>query len=323
LPLLPVAPGLGLASTEATLAAWRDGFPATYEPLLPVRAFGAHAPGLPLLAADVSLLSGLPPYRAVVLMALAAWGLLAVAFAMLVTRTGRPHLAPLAGLGTAAVVALAVTQGIVAGSVGLATALGLAALGLLVRPTGRAAAVAAGLLIGAAFTVEATAGLAFALATAIVAGRSRALLAVCLAVVLGAPRLATALSAWSAAEVRAARAELGPPRRDPVPDGSAIRAMAWLRENTHRLARVCVAPGGPGRFVPAVALRTAVPAEVPAVYRDEAAALPSSDRCSYVMTFDRFAPASQTSIPTNDALSPGPRIVFQDGATIVREEPQL
>ena len=64
---LPVAPGLSLASTEATLLYWRDGFPATYEPLAPIPAFGAHAPGLPWLAADVSRLSGLAPHRAVLL----------------------------------------------------------------------------------------------------------------------------------------------------------------------------------------------------------------------------------------------------------------
>jgi hypothetical protein len=320
---LPVAPGLSLASAEATLVVWRDGVPTTYEPLLPVRAFGAHAPGLPLLAADVALLSGLPPFRAVVLVAFVAWGLLVVATYMLLARAGRAHHGPVAGAAMMAALAFAVTQRAPMGPVVLSAALGLAALGLLVPHTERAAAVAAGFLLGAAFTVEATAGLVLAVATARVAGRARAVLALTLAIAFGAQRLGTSLSAWSLAEVRMARAEVRWPGPDRIPDGPALGAMAWLRDQTDPLARVCVVPNGPGRFVPAVALRPAVPAEVPPVYRDEAADGRQSPRCSYRVTFGPLDPPGVASIPQNVPFDPASRVVFRDGTTVVFQEPQL
>ena len=43
------------------LVVWRDGIPASFEPLLPLEPVGAHAPALATLAADVSLLTGVDP----------------------------------------------------------------------------------------------------------------------------------------------------------------------------------------------------------------------------------------------------------------------
>src|SRR6266702_858251 len=86
LPLLaffcwPLCPGAEMSfhSLGARLLVWRDGLPLTYEPLVALRPFGAHAPALPALAADVSLLSGLAPAKAVLLAHQAAMGLLIVA----------------------------------------------------------------------------------------------------------------------------------------------------------------------------------------------------------------------------------------------------
>ncbi len=64
-PLWHHAPGPRLAfqTTTARLLVWRDGVPATAEPLLPLPSVGAHAPALATLAADVSHLSGLDPAR--------------------------------------------------------------------------------------------------------------------------------------------------------------------------------------------------------------------------------------------------------------------
>ena len=77
----PVAPGadMSLHSLSALLLVWHDGIPRTYEPLLPIHTFGAYTPGLHGLAADVTLLSGLPVWRAAFLVSVAAHGLLTVA----------------------------------------------------------------------------------------------------------------------------------------------------------------------------------------------------------------------------------------------------
>ncbi len=62
---------------SARLLLWRDGIPATAEPLLPLAPVGAHAPALATLAADVSHLSGLDPAPSLLLVVVAAAGLAA------------------------------------------------------------------------------------------------------------------------------------------------------------------------------------------------------------------------------------------------------
>src|SRR6266540_3974293 len=103
LPLLaffcwPLCPGAEMSfhSLGARLLVWRDGLPLTYEPLVSLRPFGAHAPALPALAADVSLLSGLAPAKAVLLAHQAAVGLLIVALHAFLVRLAPPGAPPVA-----------------------------------------------------------------------------------------------------------------------------------------------------------------------------------------------------------------------------------
>ena len=154
----PVAPGadMSLHSLSALLLVWRDGIPRTYEPLLPIHAFGAYTPGLHSLAADVALLSGLAPYRAAFLVSAAAHGLLAVAAYAALSRFVAPSVAALAavlGLGMARAPQSFFGWG--ANPSVLALALVVAAAALLARGTGRSPAVAAGLFLGAAVVTHA------------------------------------------------------------------------------------------------------------------------------------------------------------------------
>ena len=149
----PVAPGadMSLHSLSTLLLVWRDGMPRTYEPLLPIHAFGAYTPGLHALAADVALLSGLPAYRAAFLVSAAAHGLLTVAaYALLSRFFDRPvaALAAVLGLGMARVPQAFFGWG--ANPSVLALAFLTAAAALLAKGTGRSPAVAAGLFLGAA-----------------------------------------------------------------------------------------------------------------------------------------------------------------------------
>jgi hypothetical protein len=154
LPFEHHAPGPEMAfhTTSTRLVLWRDGAPATYEPLLPVGPFGAHSPALPTLAGDLAHVAGLDPARAVLLMTLASHGLLVVGLYALLSAVGlRPPAAALAAL-----VGLAVTPwpGVLAmwgaGGPGLALGFGLSAAALVLGHTSRPSAVAAGMLLGAA-----------------------------------------------------------------------------------------------------------------------------------------------------------------------------
>lgn len=340
--VLPVAPGLSLASTEATLLVWRDGFPATYEPLAPIPAFGAHAPGLPSLAADVARLSGLAAWRAVLLVAFAGAGLLAIAVGSLFARSGRATY----GLGAALLVAAAallpvaswaLTAGpaptgvlgfFMPGPAVLAGALGLAALALLVRGSGRAPAVAAGFFLGAAFTVEAATAAACLLLVALRGDPARRRWTMVLALVFALPRLA-GLRAYSVAEARSTGWEaLGwagarPAYSGPtVPDASTLRAMAWLRTHVEPLARVCAAPSGATAFLPAVAQRAAAPPEVPPVYREEVSRSPGRP-CRYLLSLGSLGPVESPDVPILPPFGPSSRVAFQDGHARVLEAASL
>lgn len=320
LPLLKlvVAPGLSLASAEATLLVWRDGFPSTYEPLLPIPAFGAHAPGLPLLAADVALLSGLPPYRAVALVSLGAGGFLVLASWMPLARSGHPQPGLWAGAAAAALLGLVLVLGGPApGPPVLALALGLAALSLARQGSGRASAVAAGFVMGAALTVELPAAGLLLLGLAAAGGdRGRRALAVALGLALAGPRIVATARSFTPAELRIAVAEAAwaaaRSSAGGTPDQAALRAMAWLRDHTHPLARVCVAASGPGRFLPALASRAAEPAEVPPVYREEAARTPRPG-CRYRARFGLLEPGS----------GPAAAVAFREGSALVEERQVL
>jgi len=154
---------------QALLMVWRDGMPSSYEPLLPAAGFGASPPGLPGLAADVSLLSGLPAYRATVLVSLAARGLLVLSlFALL-----RPRGTAVAAVAsTSAVVSAAWLQRWLypAGDVpSLAVAL-VAASATVVSGGGGHRGLAAGVLFGAAVVSDPVAAAAGGLAAALLSG---------------------------------------------------------------------------------------------------------------------------------------------------------
>jgi hypothetical protein len=325
LALLAVAPGLGLASTEATLLYWRDGLPSTYEPLAPIAAFGAHAPGLPLLAADVSRLCGLAPYRTVLLVALAGAGLVVVAVFTLFDRWGRARAGFLAAAFLAAAWVL-VPALLALGPLLLASAFGLAALGVLVKGSGRAPAVASAFFLASALTVDALAGVAGLAAVAALADPSRRRLALLLGISLALPRLVE-LRAFSRAEFRAAveeafvaldpRADRAPEPRE-APDAATLRAMAWLRSQTGPLDAVCVSPLGHGAFVPAVAGRAVVPTQAPAVYREEEAA-GARRGCRFFLTIGSSDPAGPPPVPAGVPPVPSWSLVFTEGRARVFE----
>jgi hypothetical protein len=174
----PVAPGadMSLHSLSALLLVWHDGIPRTYEPLLPIHVFGAYTPGLHGLAADVTLLSGLPAYRAAFLVSAAAHGLLTVAaYALLSRFFDRPvaALAAVLGLGMARVPQSFFGWG--ANPSVLALAFVTAAAALLARGTNRSPAVAAGLFLAAAVVTHTMmAACAVAAAPLVIAALTRA-----------------------------------------------------------------------------------------------------------------------------------------------------
>jgi len=151
--LLRHVPGREMAfhTTAARVTLWRDALPVTYEPLLPLAPFGAHAPALPTLAADVSLLSGLDPGRSVALVTLASVGLLLLGLFALLSVGLRPPAAALAALlGLAAVRWPGFFAMWGEGGSLLALGMGVSAAALLLGHTSRPSAVAAGMLLAAA-----------------------------------------------------------------------------------------------------------------------------------------------------------------------------
>jgi hypothetical protein len=321
-----VAPGTSLASVETMLAVWRDGFPSTYEPLVPIPSFGAHAPGLPFLAADVSLVSGLAPHRAVALVSLASAGLLGIAVAFLAQRMASSALGIVGAIVVAATTLVLSARGAaVPGPAVLALAMGLACVALLVRGTGRSPAVAAGTFLAAAFTVEAAAPAVCALAILAVARspeRSRPHVALTLALALAAPRLFTAVRAWSLTEARSALHIVGRGGSTPRPDRNGLEAMAWVRYETAALDCICVKAGGPGWFLPSIAHRAVVPAEVPLVYRDEVVAGPGKrarTTCRYALIFGPADPRTGRFVPSSAPSDPRPREAFAVGSVRVFE----
>jgi hypothetical protein len=193
LPLWRNAPGPSLAfqTTTARLLVWRDAVPATAEPLLRLAPVGAHAPAVATLAADVSHVSTLDPATSVVVVVVAAAGLLTLGLFAL-HATWAPSVA--AALGT--VVGLAATPwpGALApwgeGEALLALAFGLPAAALVLGHASRSSAVAAGMLL-AASCLAAVVPAACTIAACLVprASRSRAAFSGILAVALGAPGL--------------------------------------------------------------------------------------------------------------------------------------
>jgi hypothetical protein len=146
------APGARMAfqTTTARLIVWRDGIPATAEPLLPLAPVGAHAPAVATLIADLSLVSGLDPGRAAPWVVAAAAALLLVGLFALHATWASPHAAAagaLVGLAASPWPAFLALWG--DGEALVALALLLPAAALVVGHASRSSAVAAALLLAA------------------------------------------------------------------------------------------------------------------------------------------------------------------------------
>lgn len=151
------APGAGLAfqTTSARLLVWRDAVPRSAEPLLPLAPFGAHAPAIAGLAADVSQLSGSDPTACVLVVFAAA---LALALLGLFSLAGT-RLAPRAAASSALAGAILLcwpkaTALWGTGEPLLGLGFALPAAALLLGHASRSSAVAAGLLLAAGLLAQ-------------------------------------------------------------------------------------------------------------------------------------------------------------------------
>ena len=237
LPLWHNAPGPALAfqTTTARLLVWRDGVPATAEPLLPLAPVGAHAPAIATLAADASRLSGLDPSRSVLLVVVAAAGLLVVGLFALHATWAPPRAA---ALGALVGLAAAPWPGALApwgeGEALLALGLALAAAALIVGHASRSSAVAAGMLLAASALAQPCIAAIVPAACTIAAkvasreGGSRYLLSGIVAFVLAAPGLWPLARSLSLREAEGILLSVHPPDLLPLAFGLVLAAFAPL-----------------------------------------------------------------------------------------------
>jgi hypothetical protein len=145
----PMPPGTdgGFRAACALLTAWHDGPPATLEPLFPVD--GAGLDGASLLAADVLLLSSVPPERAIFVVALAAEWLLALAAYAGLTRVAGLARDRAGAVAVFAAVCAAPWPGEWAAAL-LGVALSATSVAVLAAGSGRSGPVASGVLAAAA-----------------------------------------------------------------------------------------------------------------------------------------------------------------------------
>jgi hypothetical protein len=311
LAVLPVAPGarMPLESLAAELLGWRDGWPASFEPLLPVRPF--RASGLSALAADVSLLSGAAPHRATVAAAAAASALLVLGCWWIAAWRDGPARAGAVAVAAAAV--LAASAG--SGPGVLAAAFVVHAAILWLDRRGTPSAFAAGACLAAGLAADPATAAVLALAVPLLVAplrarapdgrrRARVVLGTALALVLplavhppplapleAAPLVAVALvvalaGAWPmdakgspgrmavtvAVVAGAAVFVIASPERDGQgPAAGDLAAMIWVRDHARPLDVVCAPDVPAARWIPAVAAR---PSAVPVVPGGAAAAGP-------------------------------------------------
>jgi len=162
------APGLDAGFTSATtlLLVWRDGLPSSHLPLYPILGFGAGDAGLAALAADVSLLAGTAPHRALLLVSLASEGLLILALFELARRFWPESGAVVVALAAAFLLGWSRVGG--AGGIVLAMALATCGGSLVVGARGRSPRVAAGLLWAGALVLSPLMALSGGVATGLV-----------------------------------------------------------------------------------------------------------------------------------------------------------
>ncbi len=151
----PPGPALAFQVTAARLLLWRDGMPLSAEPLLPLAPFGAHAPAVAMLSADLSRLAALEPARAVVAVLLVSASLTLVGLFALVAVRFPPAVAVLATLlALGAVPWPGWLEAWGAGAALLALALALPGLALLVGHASRSSGLAAGLLFAGSLLAQ-------------------------------------------------------------------------------------------------------------------------------------------------------------------------
>jgi hypothetical protein len=187
----PAPPGLdpAFSSASALLLVWRDGLPSSSLPLYPLFGFGLGDSGLASFAADIALLAGLAPHRALLLATLASEGLLFVALFAFARRFWPETGAALAGVTGAALGLLAVARSEVDGGTLLSLAFAVGGASLVLHAQGRSPGVAAGALwAGAAATAPllAFAGAAATATTIAVRGGGRGIGRLALATVVAA-----------------------------------------------------------------------------------------------------------------------------------------
>ena len=240
LPLWHHAPGPQLAfqTTAARLLVWRDGIPASFEPLVPLEPVGAHAPALATLAADVSLLTGADPGPALLWVVAAAAGLVLVGLFALHATWAPPQAA---ALGSLVALAVAPWPGFLSvwgeGEALVALAFLLPAAALLIGHASRSSAVAAAVLLAAgALAQPALAACVLLLACASVLGRRGPVIpapgrlagSALLALVLASPGLVPLARALSARELLATLTASRTHELAPFAFGLLLAALAPL-----------------------------------------------------------------------------------------------
>jgi hypothetical protein len=294
---VPPGPRLPVEALTAELLAWHDGWPVSFEPLLPRHPF--EASGLAALAADVALLSGAPGYRTAFLVAVLGEALLLLAlWSLAATQCASGRAAVTAAAGTLAAVTAP-------GAGLLATAFAVEAVALWHDRRGNPSAFAAGACAAAAIATDLTTGFcAVALAAfAFTSGRAtlarspsmavaprRMRVALGTAVALGAallfrrppieapevaPLAAIALAGllcacarerpgrwplFAAAALAAAGAFAFITARGPAVTPDDLAALHWIRVHAHPLALICASDTPAAKWIPAIAARpTSVP----------------------------------------------------------------
>jgi hypothetical protein len=237
LPLWTHAPGRALAfqTTTARLLLWRDGIPATAEPLLPLAPVGAHAAAIATLAAEASRLSGLDPSRSVLLVVVVAAGLLLVGLFALHATWAPPRAA---ALGALVGLAAAPWPGALApwgeGEALVALAFALPAAALILGHASRSSAVAAGMLLAASALAQPVLAAIVLVVCTIAAilvpreGRSRYLLSAIVALLLAAPGLSPLARALSLREAEGILLSIAPHELLPFALGLVLAAFSPL-----------------------------------------------------------------------------------------------
>jgi hypothetical protein len=249
---VPAAPDLSFDSAVARLLVWRDGIPASFEPLVPGQRFVTDALGFQLVAADVSGLGAMPPHRAAFLVHRVGTGLLLLSLVYALARlfaidTGSAVVGTLLPM---LLLEVAHAHLPLDGSTDLQAAFLVLAGSLLLHRTSRSATVAGCFFAAAAVAVAPTVRHGFV--AALVAS-----------VVLGAARSGSGLvkkmgPAWlpvlaTTGVVGFAGAAAYVPR--PAFTPRLPEAAAWVEAHVSPLEMICNDDGGEARWLPAVAGR--------------------------------------------------------------------